>query len=177
MYANTRIFTRPSPLMPHQALYDDMRRQLRVSEEFAARMQLLHPTLLSWLGAEAGEEVWHRVHVSHMGGCGCGPGCGDCGDCGDHHGSGGSGRGGEEGHHVIRGRDHDAYVVTQSDITEVVLGERRVCQLQEQQQALLKEILPMEVRRVCRVGHVATTGSTQGDPSDGGEECVHVHRS
>ena len=134
-----------------------MRRQLRVSEEFAARMQLLHPMLLSWLGAEAGEEVWHRVHVSHMGGCGCGPGCGDCGDCGGgdhHHGSGGGGRGGEEGHHVIRGRDHDAYVVTQSDITEVVLGERRVCQLQEQQQALLKEILPMEVGSACMcTGH------------------------
>ena len=50
-----------------------------------------------------------------------------------------------------RFEEDDAYVITQSDITEVVLGERRVCQLQEQQQALLKEILPLEVRRVCRV--------------------------
>ena len=131
-------FTRTSsmPSLRSQELYDDMRRQMQQGpEEYEARMQLLHPMLLSWLGAEVGEEVWHRVHVSHMG----------CGRSRGGGGGGSRGAGGGMGGASVRLEEDDAYVVTQSDITEVVLGERRVCQLQEQQQALLKEILPLEV--------------------------------
>ena len=132
------------PSLCSQELYDNMCRQMQQGpKEYEARMQLLHPMLLSWLGAGVGEEVWHRVHVSHMGGSRRGGGGGG--------GGGGRGAGGGMGGASARFEEDDAYVITQSVITEVVLGERRVCQLQEQQQALLKEILPLEVRRVCRV--------------------------
>jgi hypothetical protein len=40
-----------------------------------------------------------------------------------------------------------AFTCTQTDVTAVVLAERRVQRLQRQQRALLKEILPPQVIR------------------------------
>ena len=75
-----------------------MRKELQHIDQFEARLQLLSPKLLKWLGVDGAEEVWHSVHIVRMGGGGGG------------------------------------FVVTQQDMTAVVIGERRVLQMQEQHQ-------------------------------------------
>ena len=71
--------------------------------QFEARLHLLCPNLLKWLGVNETDEVWHSVHVVRMDGA-----------------AGSSGGGG--------------FIVTQQDVTAVVVGERRVSQMQEQHQ-------------------------------------------